>query len=372
MSYSNNNIDIVPVTGYNPSFSWQVGINSFSNIVSPLQFRATIRPLHGLEDFTRIPSTDVLYEETGIFINTANNQGQWSFPLSVNSLVPGGPYRDYQVVIEAHDDNGNTSAGNLIQQNNENGWASYSQGYDIIAVSNPRQTGIELGNSLSTQYSITDTGFYQNTGNPYYSLNYMDSNGGINILYLSGIFNSNLVGGYIYSWTGQFPKLETALGISGFEEVSKTRFDFDPNGGHIFHPTAASKFRGSNHIYMSVSFYDNIDGIALDNGIDISTGLYLSDNAIAYNDISAGSLTIGGFQTISAFQYAGYADPTGLLGAGVQIISSNQSNGRTSVVYITKPINVLKYGTFTGIINSQAGGAGGNSILINSKPLKDS
>ena len=82
-----------------------------------------------------MPSQTILYEQTGITINNVANNGQWSFPIETNAALSGGPYRDYQVVIEAHDVNGNTSAGNIVGTSNEAGWPSFSQGYDIIAVS---------------------------------------------------------------------------------------------------------------------------------------------------------------------------------------------------------------------------------------------
>jgi len=81
---------------------------------------------------------------------------------AVNSTIAGGPYRTYQLVIEAHDNQGNTSAGNRVGTSNENGWAAYPYGYDIIAISNPRPTGIEMSNNFAT------TNYY--TGGTYYTL----------------------------------------------------------------------------------------------------------------------------------------------------------------------------------------------------------
>ena len=358
---------IIPISGYSPSFSWQVGFNSIASQNNSQQFRATVRTLNGLEEFTRIPSSNILYEETGIVVNN------WTFPLSLNASLSGGPYRDYQVVIEAYDGDGNTSAGNFVGGNNENGWVAYNQGYDIIAITNPRQTGIELSNNLPTLISCAYTGsgtnltgvFSYNSGNGYQSLNYMGTHGEINIRYLTGIFDSNLVGGFIYVWTGQFPKLETAQGISGYNVVSKSQFSFDPDLGYVYHPTAAMAFRGANSVYVSLSFYDNLDQEALDNGIDISTGLYLSDNAICYNDIAAGSISIGGFQSIYSMQYTGLEMATGILGTGVSIITEQKFNGNTSVLYLSNPINLTSYQNYTGHSSLIGGGAGGNSILLN-------
>ncbi len=368
-------MNIIPISGYSPNFSWQVGFNSQNAKNNSQQFRATIRPLNGLEQFTRVPNNVILYEESGIVVNNVTNQGQWSFPLDVNASISGGPYRDYQVVIEAYDFNGNTSAGNSVGGTiNEQGWVAYPQGYDIIAITNPRQTGIEMSNNLPTQYTINtgigNTGFTLNSGNGYSTLNYMGSHGEINIRYLSGIFDSNIVGGYIYVWTGQFPKYEALLGISGYDSIYKSQFtNFDPNLGYIYHPTAAMPFRGSNYVYVSLSFYDNLDQEAIDNGIDISTGLYLSDNSICYNDIAAGSISIGGLNTLYAIQYSGSSNPTGVIGTGVFIVYSGQYNNITSLLYMSRPMSINGLPSYSGVIKTSPGGAGGNAILINNNPI---
>ena len=374
-----SSINITPISGYSPSFTWQVGYanNNIASAVIPT-FRATVRPLNGTESYSRLPNSTILYEETGIIINNTVNNGQWTFPLQTNAAISGGPYRDFQVVIEAHDSNGNTSAGNLVGSNNDVGWVGFNQGYDIMAISNPRQTGIELGNNIPTQYTSNtgagDTGFYLNSGNGYTSLNYMGTHGEINIRYLGGAFNSNLVGGYLYVWTGQFPKREALLSInntvSGYNGISITQFNFDPTNGYIYSPTAAVSFRGTNQVYVSASFYDNLDQIAIDNGIDISTGLYLSDNALCYNDIAAGSISIGGIQTIYSMQYTGNINPTGILGTGASILSTQFNNGVTSVLYVSSPVIATGgYNGYTGINTMTPGGIGGGAILLNDNPI---
>lgn len=375
MSLQNNNITITPINNYNPSFNWQVGLSSNNVSANNLLFRATIRPLNGYEQYSRVPSSQVIYEENNIVINSTTNQGFWSFPLNTNASISGGPFRDYQVVIEAHDNNGNTSAGNIIETEGENGWIAFNKGYDVLAISNPRQTGIEMSNNLFTQNAsntgIGDTGYYLHSGNGYQTLNYMGSHGEINIRYLAGNFNSNIAGGYIYAWTGKFPKVDTLLGINGYDSVTKTQFTFDPTIGNVYSPTAAIAFRGANNVYVSLSFYDNLDQIAINSGIDISTGLYISDNAICYNDISAGSISIGGFQSIYSMQYTGNASPTGILGTGAMIIGSQFYNGSTSVLYLANPINISGLSSYSGFQSLVGGGMGGDSILLNNIPLNN-
>lgn len=297
---------ITPISGYDPNFTWQVGYNSLSTINNLQKFRATIRPIAGTEEFSRVPNNIILYEETGISINSSN-QGQWKFGLSTNASISGGPYRDYQVIIEAHDDNGNTSAGNIVGGiSNENGWIAYPNGYDIIAITNPRQTGIELQNNIPT-YDYSGGNLVTGNNN-YLNTSYIGPNGDVTIHFTSGILNSNLVGGYIYVSSGQFPKQETLL-YTGYWStvVNRGRFDFDPTNPIVYHPTVAKNLRNLATGFVSVSFYDNLDSIVIQkqNQIDISTGLYLSNNAVIYNDASIGRLTLGGSMTLQAITYTG-------------------------------------------------------------------
>ena len=95
-------MNIITSQKFDNSFTWQVGYHTLQNN-EPVQFRATIRPLTDNEQYNRIPNPTVLYEETGIVLNSSDGLGRWQFPLSVNSTIAGGPYRNYQLVIEAHD-----------------------------------------------------------------------------------------------------------------------------------------------------------------------------------------------------------------------------------------------------------------------------
>ena len=96
----------------------------------------------------------------------------------------------------------------------------------------------------------------------------------------------------------------------------------------------------------------------------------MSDNAICYNDIAAGSISIGGFQSIYSMQYPGSGNPTGILGTGVLIIAQQYYNGNTSVLYLSNPINASNnYQSYSGLASVVGGGAGGNAILINNLPI---
>ena len=91
-----------------------------------------------------------------------------------------------------------------------------------------------------------------------------------------------------------------------------------------------------------MSFYDELDGYLINSSIDVSTGLYLSNNAIVYNDSQIGRLTLGGGPagggvTLKVIRFLG--DDINALTYGFNfmdntIISSGTVSGVTSIIYM--------------------------------------
>ena len=360
-------MNIITTTGLDNSFMWQVGFHDYDSSTPVPQFRATIRPLTNNEQYNRVPNDTVLYEETGISLNSSDNLGKWDFNLTTNAAIAGGPYRDYQVVIEAHDGQGNTSAGNLVNTSSETSWGLYPYGYDIIAVQNLRQTGIELSNNIPTLDSGNGTLSASMTSN--YKTVSHTSNGNVIIQYTSGSFSEDIVGGFIYTSTGQFPKLDAEINTGYWGNVvQKTQFTFDPSDGFINHPTANFNARGAPFIYASVSFFDALDKIILDAGRSIS-GLYVSNNALIFSDSSVGTISIGGTNTIGTVRITGSPSTERiitLIGSGTLISSgfvgpSNNIPDRvTTILYMSSPFSGLSYtGIGGGGVSTSTGSAGG-------------
>ncbi len=341
---------IIQSQTFDHSFAWQVGFTNFESSTQPLQFRATVRPLTYFETNNRLPSSTVLYEESGIVLNSADSMGAWDFPLSVNASIAGGPYRDYQVVIEAHDTSGNTSAGNTVGTSDENGWTAYPFGYDIVAIHNPRPTGIELQNNIPTLDSGDGSYIIGNTD--YKNTAYVDPNGGVVIYFTSGNLDSDLAGGYLYVSTGTFPKAEVLTGCLvqdsyWYNQVSKTRFDFDPLNPIVYHQNAA-RILNQNQVgyanntisgYVSISFYDKLDKEVIDQyGTDISSGLYLSNNAGIYKDAAIGRLILGGSAIIRTVVWPASAPCPVNINQKYQLFSGDpafpDSNGNIALIYI--------------------------------------
>ncbi len=376
MSNLTNTILITGTNNFNPTFLWQVGFDEYSS-QDDLQFRATIRPISNIDNSSRIPNPTVLYEETGILLTDVNNLGSWTFGIEKNILAIGGPYRDYQVVIESHDSNGNTSAGNTCGSSNENGWSAFPFGYDILNVYNPRQTGIELTSQLLTQNS--GNGDYITGGYGYSSRQFIGPNGEVTIKFNSGSFDTDLVGGFLYISHTQFPKAESLINTGYWgNRVQKSRFDFDPRIGFAHHPNAAFNVRGIPNAYISVSFFDELDRILLDDqGIDISTGLYLSNNAKIYSDAAAGSISLGGGVTLSSVTTTGYPSNNTrlkqLIGSGTELTRTTTLGNNldipaniTTIIYASLPINNFYSGVNGNYILQDRylddGGLGGDSV----------
>ncbi len=329
---NNNYISVITNNDSSPIFTWQPGFsNSIDN--SDVKYRVTIR--NSYDSQSRIPSDTILYQESGIETN------QWEFTLDKNINSINGPHRDYQIVVEGYTPDGKTSAGNQIGVEPDAGWNLYPNGYDILSISNPRQTGIELKNQIPTQLS-GDGDFITGNRCAYNNFSYIGPNGDVTIQYTSGVFDADLAGGYLYVSTGKFPKIE-ALNQSGdwSSIVSKTRFDFNPLNPYIYAPTAAFNLKNYKMGFVSVSFYDSIDKELINHGINISTGLYLSNNAPIYNDAKIGNLNLGGGgyggQTIQIIKYSGDAVGAGYGGfdwTNSIIISSGVVSGITSIVYM--------------------------------------
>lgn len=342
MSETGNSILLVSNSGFNPRFTWQVGLNSDQVNPSDIYFRSTIRPLYADSQYSRRPSDQVLFEQTGIQFSVNSGIGYWEFPLSTNIALPGGPYRDYQVVIEAHDSNGYTSAGNRIGTTGEQGWPAYPNGYDIILINNQRITGIELVGNLDTYDVDGPSGIIISgvTGQPYRNNSYIGPNGDVSIQFTSGTFSENIIGGYIYLSTGQFPKIDAAINTGYWgEKVKKSQFSFNSVDKYIYSSRAASHLTGRSMGYVSISFYDRLDREYINQGINIGTGLYISNNAPIYNDSAIGRLSLGGAISLQTIRYTG--DFFAQFGYGVPIdfntatiLGSGTSNDTTVILYM--------------------------------------
>lgn len=240
--------DEVLLTDISPKFIWQAGVVEDEGPPSDYWYRFTVRE----NSLSSWPSNVIYYEKTGI--STENYQ----FTFNQNRALPGGPYRNYDVVVEAVDSSGQTSAGNtLFPTLNEWGWYDLHEGWDVIHVFSNQITGL----------NVTGSG----TNNKVF----VDYNGGLNYLFSTGFIPSNVLGGYIFGSTGYFTSGQAASGQSHI-----VRREFTYNSGELFaySPAVFNPFVSFVTGYTSIAFYDAFDKAHKENGMPIWTGLYLLDS----------------------------------------------------------------------------------------------
>lgn len=263
-----------------PTFIWQAGTISDSSISSNFNYRLSIRQQSNNIN-TNLPSSNIYFDTTGIIAHSEPIQYKFNFSDNISS--PGGPYRNYDVVVEAIDSNGNTSAGNTWNNAGKTEiWTTNqlnSNGYDILRINNNRPSGFYLSPSGGHNY------------NGYNTYQWMDTHSTIYGVILSGNIPSDVVGGFLYSSTGS--NLSGIDWVTGKNNVTiKTgEFTFDQKSSSF---NTSSNWAGLASGSMSISLYDSFDSDIKDNYLSTPTGskyfltgLYIS-NAVPF--IPSGSL----------------------------------------------------------------------------------
>ena len=235
LSYSNATHSGFRWTGINidldPEFKWQVGLDQDSTLGQNFSYLISLRS----PSSSNTPSNTIYYQWTGVAADPQNPY--FRFYFNQNSLISGGPYRDYDLIVEAMDSSGRTSAGNQL-----GGTESWSNpyGYDILYVSYPRFTGFFLS---------TGSGFT----NSYATEQWIDSDGSPCFRLVSGALPNNIRGGFIYTSSGKFTSGDIRSGVN-MSALGMLPFNL---GSNLF--KSASKLSQFNSGWMSVSFYDSFD-----------------------------------------------------------------------------------------------------------------
>jgi hypothetical protein len=242
-----------------PVFTWQVGLDG--NSINPLDFkyRISVRP----PSLNNIPSSTIYYQDTGYAAPYENPRFQ--FDLGLNANVSGGPHRRYDLVVEAIDPSGKTSAGNSVSTNysyTENGWSSNPYGYDIINVNNPRITGIYLTTGASIIGNLR-------------TQQWIDSDGSIKVLITSGNLPSKTVGGYIYASSGFFTTGQLYSGLVDVVEMNP----ITPASNFL---SSSTRLNYTNSGWMAVALFDKFDYELREKGIYLGLDLTVSNVVPVY------------------------------------------------------------------------------------------
>lgn len=249
----------------NPTFSWQAGIVDNAQPTNSLYYRVTYRPM---ATSSVMPSNQIYYEQTGL----TNLESTFSF--DINASLTGGPYKNYEVVVEAHDENFITSAGNIIAHydsgNNyipykEDGWVKNPQGFTRVFVSGYINQALNLSSS---------TGIFGLSADSGKTTQYIDLNGGVCYLFGQNVINSGIIGGYIYASTGNFSNSD----ITGFNQLVACRmFSYNPVERFAYAPSIFSPFTPFNTGYTAISLFDNFEYQTILKNPNYRTGLPISN-----------------------------------------------------------------------------------------------
>lgn len=245
-----------------PNFKWQVGLETERQFPTGIYYRVTARE----PSDNNIPSTHIYYEKTGILKDQVSNlKFQFNFYDNFHSESNQGyfgPFREYDLVVEAMTTNGDSSAGgNFLSSPNYDSSYSDSNGYDILAVNNPRITDFKL----TTDTVKSDT---------YTTDQWISPDGNIYLKITEGGFPEDLDGAYIYYSTEIFNRAE-AIGITTTDKTID-RYTILESGNLFLVP---ANLTGVNTAYMSVSLYDLFDGALIATGENVEHLLEMSNVA---------------------------------------------------------------------------------------------
>ena len=117
------------------NFNWGSEVVSDSIFASNFHYRLTFRP----KSSNNTPASSKFFQVTGFSPSDSLNPN-YTFNILDNINNNGGtPVREYDVVVEAHDSHGNSSAGGNFVTSTDSLFSN-TNGYDILTVNNPRIT----------------------------------------------------------------------------------------------------------------------------------------------------------------------------------------------------------------------------------------
>ena len=267
-------------TGGSPEVTWTSSLAGSGIIPSDIKYRMTVREQASPD--SDAPSNNILFEVTGLSPVTTSQSGFAYIYNLYDNLQNTSGVRDYDIVIEAHDVEGNSSAGGRFgkELDEERPIIQDAEGFmveNFVTVdstfTNP--TGYDIVRMNNSK--ITD---------PYLSTSSTDCEDSYNICTTQMItldnklkltfkknthqeFNRDVAGGFMYVSPNEFDitgvqgKALTELPV----EMERLRFDYNDTVEVI--PTGNMLLDGS--VFMAYSLYDSFDAE--------KEALYLSDTA---------------------------------------------------------------------------------------------
>jgi len=249
-----------------PTFTWQAGTNNDNSLPSSFKYRVSIRPTNN----SNVPSSTILFSKNNVA--PESSLLKYTFDFDDNKNTIGGPYREYDVVVEAIDTNGLTSAGNSVNLTTNvateiwNTASLNANGYDILSILNNKPSGFYLsptGNAVK----------YAN----YATRQWIDGNGTIFGAFVSGNIPTDIVGGFGFYSTGLITGLEAVTGSPSNYQIYTGEFSYDSLSQAFQIPPAKnldleSSLQLAKTGYLVVSLYDSFDEEVKDDYLATPTG----------------------------------------------------------------------------------------------------
>lgn len=242
-----------------PTFTWQLGLSQTIVQSTDVSYRITIRQ----PSSNNIPSNNIYFSVTGYNPVNSNNP-TYSFDIgdninSISTQNQNGPFRTYDIIVEAMTSDGNSSAGGNFITNGDS-FYNNPNGYDILNVDNPKITGV----TLSTGDCLGSDAFC--------SQQWITSDGDIKVYFSKFPSIPDLQGCYIYSCPSPFSQDEARGIIPTTKTIQSTLVST------IANPIDAVTFlTGVSYAYIALSPFDTFDKAILDKGQNIASGLYVSN-----------------------------------------------------------------------------------------------
>ena len=228
------------------NFNWGFDIVANSIFASNFQYRLTFRP----KSENNAPSSSKFFQVTG-FSPTDSLSPNYTFELlsniNSNSQIP---LREYDVIVEAHDGNGNSSAGGNFVTSTDSAYNN-SNGYDILTVNNPRISNVlinENRNCPSNSAYCTEQFFTY------------EKEIKIHLTSIPAEF-SDAAGGFVYVSHNSFSntvvqgKTIAECQALGIEVLEFTEF----TNPITVRPTSSDILKQSKKNYIAYSLYDTFD-----------------------------------------------------------------------------------------------------------------
>lgn len=252
-------------TTADPTFLWNVGFqnNTLINVaMTGIGYKVSIRK----PSTTNTPDSKIYYQPDVMLTGQFGNLS-YTFPFSINKTLAGGPYRNFDIVVEAVNTADKTSAAGGYYENPvgtkvESTFAN-GNSYDIFSATNP----------AISDFKLTDP--TQNISSLYNTEQWITTDGSIK-LWVKNNVPPDWAGGVAYVWTGfapftiplaqqQFnPSLGLPVDATTINNIVRIPFVGSGDNGLITIPTGIT---GYSAAYMSISPLDFFDAAKYDNGI---------------------------------------------------------------------------------------------------------